>query len=60
MTYVTIDQAFDALSDMVDDVRADFGEEAVDGAYADLVSSVALDCTSKVRAELMRRTGVNR
>ena len=58
--YDTIEKAFAALELAEEDVRADMGEDAVEAGYADIVESVAWDCTPKVRAELMRRTGVDR
>jgi hypothetical protein len=58
--YDTIEKAFAALESAEEDVRADMGEDAVEAGYADIVEAVAWDCTSEVRAELMRRTGVFR
>ena len=58
--YDTIDKAFEALESAEQDVAADMGEDAVDAGYADIVEAIAWDCTPEVRAELMRRTGVDR
>ena len=58
--YTTIEEAFLALQLAEADVAEDMGEDAVDAAYSDIVESVAIDCVPDVRAELMRRTGVDR
>lgn len=60
MEYDTIEKAFAALESAEEDVRGDMGDDAVEAGYADIVESIAFDCTPEVRAELMRRTGVYR
>lgn len=53
--YTTIEEAQKALRDAEHDVMMDFGEEAVEAGFSDLVDSIAIDCTPAVAAELRRR-----
>lgn len=53
--YTTYEEAEQALAAAELDCAGDFGEEAVEAAYADLVHSVAACCTPAVAAELIRR-----
>lgn len=55
MPYETYREAMQALEDACADVAADFGEEAVEAAWGDLVRNVASQCTPEVYAELVRR-----
>ena len=51
----TIEEAQQELATEVEDVRLDFGEDAVEAAYWDLVNNVASQCTPEVASELRRR-----
>lgn len=52
--YDTWEDAQAALETAQHDVAADFGEEAVDAGWSDIVNSVAMDCTPEVAQELRR------
>ena len=52
--YTTLEAARAGLADMVEDVRGDMGEEAVEAGYSDLVVAAAYDCTDAVALELCR------
>lgn len=51
-----IEKATKMVRDAEHDVMMDFGEEAVEEGYSDLVESVAADCTPEVAKELRRIT----
>lgn len=53
--YTTIEEAEMALRTAELDCAADFGEEKVEEAYADLVHSIAACCPDPIAAELIRR-----
>jgi hypothetical protein len=55
--FKTIEAAEHGLQEVVLDVTADQGEDAVEAAWRDLVEYIAADSTPAVRAELMRRNG---
>lgn len=56
-TYTTIDGARQALDTAALDCAADFGEEAVEQAWRDLVHAIAADCSPEVSRELLYRNG---
>lgn len=58
MFYRTIEQARDAVQEAHMDVGADFGGEAAEHAHTDIVRAIAENCTPEVKAELLRREGV--
>jgi hypothetical protein len=51
-----IEDAMKNVKDAEHDVMMDFGEEAVEEGYHDLIESVAADCTPKIAKELRRIT----
>lgn len=53
----TIEDARMELQAAIMDTEADFGEEAVEAGYRDLVYVVANECTAEVRSELLRMEG---
>ena len=53
--YPNYDAAQTALATALMDVAADFGEEAVDDAYSDVVHVIADDCPEEWRDEFLRR-----
>lgn len=56
--YDTIEKATEALQTAVQDTAADFGEEAVEQGYFDIVRSIAACCTTEVKNELLQREGL--
>lgn len=53
--HTTIEQAYEHLEGAKSDVIADYGDEGLDSAWADVVESVAWECTNEVAIELFRR-----
>jgi hypothetical protein len=54
----TYEEAKQWLTTAALDVEADFGSQAVDDAWSDLVKVTCSNCTPEVAAELARREGV--
>jgi hypothetical protein len=52
----SIEKAMEHVKAAEHDVMMDFGEEAVEEGYSDLVESVAADCTPEIAKELRRIT----
>lgn len=51
----SIEEAQEALQTAEMDVVGDFGEDAVEAGWSDIVRSIASQCTPEVGDELIRR-----
>lgn len=54
----TVAQAQKAIKVAEESVRSDMGEEAVEGAWSDIVRSALFDAKPSVRDEMLRREGL--